>query len=147
MDQTVPGVVAKLLPDGFAAAPAAAPPQVQEAIWAANAIVGLPYIRGGGHVSSFRSHGYDCSGTVSFALHGGKLLSSPLDSGQFMHWGAAGRGQWITIYTNPGHAYVVIAGLRLDTSAVNDPSGKNGPRWRALRRSSHGFRVRHPVGL
>jgi hypothetical protein len=64
-----------------------------------------------------------------------------------MHWGAGGAGQWITVYTNPGHAYAVIAGLRLDTSAAGDPSGAKGPRWRPVLRSSHGFKARHPVGL
>ena len=84
---------------------------------------------------------------MSVALHGGDLLDAPLDSASFMHWGAAGAGEWITVYTNPGHAYAVIAGLRLDTSAAGDPSGLKGPRWRPNLRSSHGFKARHPVGL
>jgi hypothetical protein len=156
VDMTVPGALAKLLPDGTAAAPADAPPQVQQAIWAANQIQDKPYIYGGGH-RSFTAAGYDCSGTVSYALHGGGLLSAPLDSGRFMSWGMAGAGQWITVFTNPGHAYVVIAGLRLDTSAAGVTraaklSGftkalQSGPRWRPTQRSSHGYKKRHPVGF
>ena len=149
----VPGKVAKLLPDGTAAAPALAPPQVQQAIWAANMITRRPYVYGGGH-GSFRSRGYDCSGTVSFALHAAGLLDSPLDSSSFMRWGARGKGQWITVYTNPGHAYVIIAGLRLDTSsagvsraASGARAGQSGPRWRPTRRSWRGYRRRHPIGF
>jgi hypothetical protein len=149
----VPGTVAKLLPDGTAAAPALAPPQVQQAIWAANTLQRKPYIYGGGH-RSFKSRGYDCSGTVSFALHAAGLLTSPLDSSSFMTWGARGRGHWITIFTNPGHAYAMIAGLRLDTSSAGVSSARygakatqSGPRWRPTRRSSRGYRLRHPVGF
>jgi cell wall-associated NlpC family hydrolase len=119
-----------------------APIEVQKAIWAANEITKKPYIYGGGH-RSFKSRGYDCSGTVSYALHGAGLLASPLDSSSFMKWGAAGKGDWITIYTNPGHAYAYIAGLRLDTSGP----GESGPRWRVAKRSNKGFRVRHPAGF
>jgi cell wall-associated NlpC family hydrolase len=143
---TVPGEVATIV-DGLAAAPASAPDSVKQAIWAANAIIGRPYRYGGGHAKGFSDRGYDCSGTVSFALHGGDLLDSPLDSGSFMRWGESGEGQWITVYTNPGHAYAVIAGLRLDTSAAGDPSGAKGPRWRPALRSSRGFKARHPIGL
>jgi hypothetical protein len=152
---TVPGVVAKLLPDGTAAAPALAPLPVQQAIWAANLIQDKPYIYGGGH-GDFDAAGYDCSGTVSYALHAGGLLDTPLDSGSFMSWGDAGAGQWITVFTNPGHAYAVIAGLRLDTSSAGvtrsflaaDPKAtERGPRWRPTMRSSHGFKRRHPVGF
>lgn len=142
----VAGEDAKLLSNGKAAAPAGAPEAVQQAIAAANQIIGRPYVYGGGH-KSFLSRGYDCSGTVSFALHGGDLLSSPLDSSSFLSWGKAGRGDWITIYTNPGHAFVVIAGLRLDTSAAGDPRGGKGPRWRPTLRRTAGFRARHPLGL
>jgi hypothetical protein len=144
---TVPGAQAQMTSDGLAAAPEAAPLPVKQAIWAANAIIGRPYRYGGGHGRGFVDRGYDCSGTVSFALHGGDLLDSPLDSGSFMRWGAGGEGEWITVYTNPGHAYVVIAGLRLDTSAAGDPSGAKGPRWRPTLRSSRGFRARHPNGF
>jgi hypothetical protein len=142
----VPGAVATILPDGRAAPPAGAPIEVQQAILAANQIVGKPYRYGGGH-RSFIDRGYDCSGTVSFALNGGGLLKSPLDSRGFFRWGEAGPGAWITVYTKSSHAYVVIAGLRLDTSAAGDPSGLKGPRWRPALRSSRGFRARHPEGF
>ena len=132
--------------DGRANAPPEAPPEVQAAIAAANKIVGKPYRYGGGH-AKVEDTGYDCSGTISYALIGAKLLKSPLDSSSFMRWGKPGKGAWITVYTNPGHAYVVIAGLRLDTSAAGDPSGLKGPRWRPNLRSTRGYRVRHPKGL
>ena len=143
----VPGTKAVLMDNGLAAAPADAPPAVQEAVFAANEIVGKPYRYGGGH-ARFKDSGYDCSGTISYALHGGGFLETPLDSGSFMRWGERGKGQWITVYTNPGHAYVVIAGLRLDTSAAGErrSSGK-GPRWRTNLRGGRGFRLRHPEGL
>jgi len=142
-----PGAKAVLMDDGFAAAPADAPPAVQEAVFAANEIVGKPYRYGGGH-QKFKDSGYDCSGTVSYALKGADVLKSPLDSGSFMRWGEKGKGDWITVYTNPGHAFVVIAGLRLDTSAAGErrSSGK-GPRWRQNLRGGRGFRARHPEGL
>lgn len=143
---TVPGDVAQVV-DGIAYAPQDAPPAVQQAIWAGNQIVGLPYRFGGGHRLGFTDTGYDCSGTVSFALHGADLVKTPLDSSDFMRWGLRGRGAWITVYTNPGHAYMTIAGIRLDTSSAGDPSGLKGPRWRPLVRSSRGFRARHPLGL
>ena len=143
---TVPGTRAKLLDDGTAAAPELAPPAVQKAIWATNLIVGKPYRYGGGH-RSFKDSAYDCSGTVSVALNAAGTLRSPLDSSSFMSWGAAGEGDWITVYTHPGHAFVVIAGLRLDTSAAGDPSGDKGPRWRPTLRSTSGFKRRHPAGL
>ena len=137
---TVPGDVGAIR-DGVAYAPENAPLAVQQVIWAANRLRHKPYIYGGGH-QSFRSRGYDCSGTVSFALHGGGLLDSPLDSSSFMQWGERGRGQWITVYTNPGHAWAIIAGLRLDTSGP----GESGPRWRTEARTGRGFRARHPLG-
>jgi hypothetical protein len=143
---TVPGTQAVLLPDGTAAAPLDAPPQVQAAVWAANTIQTLPYRYGGGHRSFISRRGYDCSGTVSFALNAAGLLKRPLDSGSFMRWGAKGPGTWFTIYTNPGHAYVVIAGLRLDTSSAGAGGGK-GPRWRAKGRPSAGYKIRHPKGF
>jgi len=152
---TVPGAVAQLLPDGTAAAPADAPPQVQQAIWAANLIQDMPYVYGGGH-GDFDDDGYDCSGTVSYALHGAGLLDQALDSGSFMKWGEKGPGTWITVYTNPGHAYAVIAGLRLDTSAASVTRSntrkfkkalERGPRWRPTMRSARGFKARHPLGF
>lgn len=141
----VPGHTARIV-DGLAAAPIYAPLSVQKIIWAGNQIIGLPYIYGGGH-ASFKSRGYDCSGTVSFALHGAHLLPSPEDSSEFMQWGSHGVGKWVSIFTNPGHAYMTVAGLRLDTSSADDPSNQQGPRWRPLRPANEGFSVRHPTGL
>jgi cell wall-associated NlpC family hydrolase len=141
----VPGSLARYV-NGFAAAPMSAPAAVQEMIWASNQIIGLPYIFGGGH-ESFDSPGYDCSGTVSFALHGAALLATPEDSSEFMVWGSHGVGRWITVFSNPGHAYVDVAGLRLDTSAADDPSNQQGPRWRPLRAANGGFTIRHPLGF
>jgi cell wall-associated NlpC family hydrolase len=141
----VPGSITRYV-GGLAAAPLAAPVAVQQLVWAANQIIGLPYIYGGGH-SSFVSPGYDCSGTVSFALHGASLLSTPEDSSEFEGWGAQGIGRWVTIFSNPGHAYLTVAGLRLDTSAADDPTNQQGPRWRPLRRGNGGYVVRHPVVL
>jgi len=143
---TVPGVVAQIL-NGVAYAPEQAPDQVKQAVWAANQIVGLPYRLGGGHKLGFNDRAYDCSGTVSFAMHGAGLLARPRDSSSFLRYGAAGPGQWITVYTNPGHAFAVIAGLRLDTSAAGDPAGGSGPRWRPNLRSTRGYKARHPRGL
>jgi len=141
----VPGHTARII-DGIAAAPIDAPLAVQEIIWAGNQIVGLPYIYGGGH-GSFISPGYDCSGTVSYALHGASLLTTPMDSTEFEGWGGGGVGTWVTIFANGGHAYMTVAGIRLDTSPANDPSNLPGPRWRPLRPENAGFVVRHPVGL
>jgi cell wall-associated NlpC family hydrolase len=143
---TVPGVVAQAV-NGIAYAPDQAPDAVKQAIWAANQIVGMPYRLGGGHKLGFTDHAYDCSGTVSFAMHGAGLLAAPRDSSSFMRYGVAGKGQWITVYTNPAHAFAVIAGLRLDTSAAGDPAGGSGPRWRPNLRSTRGYRARHPLGL
>lgn len=140
----VPGRTARYI-NGLAAAPMAAPLNVQKIIWAGNQIVGDPYIWGGGH-ASFKSPGYDCSGTVSFALHGGHLLATPEDSSEFEGFGSHGVGAWVTIFTNAGHAYMTVAGLRLDTSSADDPSNQQGPRWRPLRPANEGFSVRHPTG-
>lgn len=142
---TVPGTVARILPDGYAAAPAGAPASVQQAIWAGNQLIGLPYVYGGGH-GSFVAAGYDCSGSVSWALHGGGLITAPLDSIEYMGWGAAGRGSWITVYTNYSHAFVEIAGIRLDTSTAGDIGGEGGPRWRPLLHDTAGYALRHPWG-
>jgi hypothetical protein len=109
-------------------------------IAAANQISDMPYLWGGGH-GSWDSSGYDCSGAISFALHGGGLLSSPLDSTGFTTWGMAGAGRWITVYGNSGHAFAVIAGLRWDTSMT----AGNGPGWSEEMRSPQGFRARHPA--
>lgn len=138
----LPGQRAKLLSNGDAVAPAGAPLAVRGAIEAANRINHLPYVWGGGH-GSFSDSGYDCSGAVSYALHGGGLLSSPLDSTGLEFWGSPGAGNWITVFANSGHTYAVIAGLRWDTSMT----GGNGPRWSTMMRSSAGFVARHPSGL
>jgi peptidoglycan hydrolase-like protein with peptidoglycan-binding domain len=115
---------------------------VQRVIAAANAIATKPYRYGGGH-GSFTDSGYDCSGSVSYALHGGGLLSSPLDSSAFMSYGRPGPGKHITIYANPGHVYMTIDGRRFDTSARSE----TGSRWTSTQRSSAGYTVRHPAGF
>ncbi|HEY6760063.1 MAG TPA: hypothetical protein VI318_11250 [Baekduia sp.] len=145
--QLTPEQTAVILPNGMAAAPATSPQAVKDAIAAANTIVGKPYVYGGGHNLKFTGRGYDCSGTVSYALHGANILKAPLDSSSFMKWGLKGAGTWFTVYTNPSHAFAIIAGLRLDTSAAGDPSGLSGPRWRPVLRSTKGFTARHPVGF
>jgi cell wall-associated NlpC family hydrolase len=132
-----------ILLTGVALAPPQAPEAVKGAINAANTIVGRPYVWGGGH-GSFYSHGYDCSGSVSFALFGGGLIPRPLTSGELQRWGAPGPGKWITVYANPGHTFVEIAGLRWDT--VGDEKG-TGPRWHLPTSSTAGFLARHPPGL
>jgi cell wall-associated NlpC family hydrolase len=136
------GEQATLGDDGRAVAPASAPQQVKDAIAAANEIVDKPYKYGGGH-GSFEDSGYDCSGAASYALHGAGVLDAPLDSSGLMSFGEAGEGEWITVYAHGGHAYLVIAGLRFDTSG----RGEKGPRWRPEKRSASGYTVRHPQGL
>ena len=133
---------ATLQPDGTAVAPSSAPQRVKDVIAAANEIIDKPYRYGGGH-GSFQDSGYDCSGTVSYAMHGGSFVSQPLDSTGFMSWAHAGSGTWITTYANSGHVYAVIAGLRLDTSGT----GGTGPSWHNDMRSASGYTVRHPAGL
>ena len=130
------------LAGALALAPAVAPLEVLAAVTAANSIAGFPYKWGGGH-GSFQDSGYDCSGAVSHVLHAVGVLDDPLDSSGFKRWGERGKGQWITVYTKRGHAYVVIAGLRFDTSG----RGGKGPRWRTESRPSAGFVARHPEGL
>ncbi len=137
----VPGSKAKLV-RGKAIAPADAPAEVVAAIKAANRIRNKPYRYGGGH-QRFRDKGYDCSGAVSFALHKAGLLDSPLDSSGLAKWGKRGKGSWITVYGNPGHAYAVIAGLRWDTSST----AGNGPGWSKEMRSARGYKKRHWQGL
>jgi septal ring factor EnvC (AmiA/AmiB activator) len=133
------GSTATINSDGTATAPADAPQAVKDAIAAGNQITNTPYLYGGGHGSFDSPGGYDCSGSVSYALHGGGLLSSPLDSTGFMTWGDPGPGQWITVYSNPGHAYMVIAGIRFDTSGAP-------PRWQGALRDSAGYVATHPPG-
>jgi peptidoglycan hydrolase-like protein with peptidoglycan-binding domain len=127
---------------GLAIAPSDAPAVVKEVIAAANRIAFKPYIYGGGH-GSWNSAGYDCSGSVSYALHGGGLLNQTEDSSELESYGAAGAGRWITIWTNAGHAYMYVAGLRFDTSAQGETGGS---RWTSASRSNAGFMERHPVG-
>ena len=115
---------------------------VQRVIAAANRIATKPYRYGGGH-RTFNDVGYDCSGSISYALHGAGLLRSPLDSTGFMSYGAPGRGRHITIYANAGHAFMVVDGRRFDTSAI----GETGSRWTSTHRSSQGYVARHPPGL
>lgn len=142
-EQQAPAGRARLSRDGRTAiAPPGAPERVKRAIHYANKLTRKRYRYGGGH-ASFRDSGYDCSGAVSYALRGAKTLRRPMDSSGLMSWGSSGRGKWITVYTKPSHAYVVIAGLRFDTSG----RGEEGPRWRREARSSSGYRVRHWRGL
>jgi len=135
-----PGQQAEFISESQASVPASAPPAVKAAIEAANAIATTPYLWGGGH-GSFESSGYDCSGAVSYALHGGGFLESPLDSTGLTTWGEPGAGQWITVYGNSGHAWMLIAGLAFDTS------GGAGPRWHSSPvYTAEGFIARHPPG-
>jgi hypothetical protein len=142
---TVPGSSAQLR-HGVACAPEKAPVAVKRAIWAANQLRSKPYRYGGGH-TSFLDNGYDCSGTVSYALAAAGLLRSPLSSNELTRFGNGGRGKWITVYARNGHAFAVIAGLRLDTTAWNSRSDREAPRWQPTFRPPRGFEPRHPVGL
>ena len=137
------GETATISADGkTATAPAGAPQEVKDAIAAANKITDKPYRYGGGH-GDFEDSGYDCSGAVSYALHGADLLDAPLDSSGLAQWGESGAGKWMTVYGKSSHAYVVIAGARFDTSG----KGEEGPRWRHEEASTSGYAVRHPEGL
>ena len=138
--------------NGKAIAPADAPPEITKLIAAANRIVTKPYKYGGGH-AKVEDTGYDCSGTVSYALLKSGLMSGyPLDSTGFMSWGAGGTGNWITVYAHGGHAYLVVAGIRLDTGYRDEYVAKwggapgSGPRW-GKPRNPKGFTVRHPAGF
>ena len=137
-----PGERATVGADGLAVAPAAAPPVVQAVILAGNKIAKKRYIYGGGH-GDWEDDGYDCSGSVSYALHGGGLLKTSMASGGFMKWAAPGAGRWITTYANGGHMYMVFAGLRFDTSGKK----RTGTRWQSDMRSTAGYKIRHPNGL
>jgi hypothetical protein len=131
-----------VLKRGGVSRPGGGPATVRRIIAAADRIAGMPYKYGGGH-GTWNDSGYDCSGSVSYALHGAGLLSSALTSGGFMSWGAPGKGRWVTIYANPGHVYMVINGRRFDTSGRDE----SGSRWQSRSRSSAGYTVRHPPGL
>ena len=129
------------LKKGKAIPPTAAPARVERVIRWANRIRNKPYIYGGGH-GSFNSPGYDCSGAVSYALRGGRFVSSPMASSGYMNWRNRGRGRWITVYSNPGHMYMVVAGLRFDTAMTPG----DGPGWSKSMRSTPGsFSTRHPA--
>ena len=136
------GPRARVRADGSAVAPDDAPEIVKRVILAGNAIAKFPYKWGGGH-GAWRDNGYDCSGSVSFALAAAGLLDRPLTSGLFMRYGDAGPGDWITIYANDGHVFMVVAGLRFDTSG----QGRAGTRWQEAPRTVAGFAVRHIDGL
>jgi len=137
-----PGDKATINPDGTATAPASAPVAVQQIIAAGNAIATKPYKYGGGH-GKWDDSGYDCSGSVSYALHGADLLKVARDSTGLETFGEDGPGQWVTVYGKASHAYMVVAGLRFDTSGRS----KNGTRWQSDMRTSDGYVVRHPAGL
>jgi len=138
---TVKGKTAKLR-HGVAIPPEDAPARVVQAIEAANKIRNKPYIWGGGH-GKWKDKGYDCSGAVSYMLHGGHMLNTPLDSGSLASsWGERGKGRWITVYANGGHTYAVVAGLRWDTSMT----AGDGPGWSTEMRSARGFVKKHYEG-
>jgi cell wall-associated NlpC family hydrolase len=138
----VPGELAAVGRNGIAYAPKRAPYRVKLVIWAANQLRKKPYKWGGGH-GNWRDSGYDCSGSVSYVLHAAGLLGTPQDSRGFTRYGEKGLGRWISIYANDGHVFMVVAGVRFDTSGM----GEHGPRWRPYPRSAAGFKVRHPGGL
>jgi hypothetical protein len=133
--------------DGLATVPPGAPARVAQIIRGANEVARKPYVYGGGHGrladETWIDTAYDCSGSVSFALATAGLADSPMDSGTLAHWGRPGRGRWVTIYANAGHAFMVVAGLRFDTSGRGD----TGSRWQTASRGTGGFTVRHPPGL
>jgi hypothetical protein len=135
---------ATLMPDGTAVAPANAPPAVQAAIAAGNQIRSMPYKWGGGH-RTFYDTGYDCSGAVSYVLHAAGMLTSPMTSGGLAtSWGILGKGWWITVFANPSHTYMKVAGLRFDTSAVGEKLNQgSGPRWRKTKRKPRGYAIKH----
>jgi len=137
-----PTEAATIGPDGLAVAPASAPPEVQAIIEYGNRIHAKPYKYGGGH-GKWRDTGYDCSGSMSYAFHGAGMLDTALDSTGFMSWGEPGKGEWVTTYANAGHSYMVVAGLRFDTSG----RAEDNSRWHTDMRSAKGYTVRHPTGL
>lgn len=143
---TVAGKTAMIRRNGLAAIPKGAPASVRAIISAANQIIGKPYKWGGGHGRLFDS-GYDCSGSVSYALIRAGLLGYPMVSGTLAHWGTSGEGRYVTIYANASHVYMEVAGLRLDTSSVGDNGGKSGVRWRPPIGKRFGFAVRHIGGI
>jgi hypothetical protein len=143
VDMCTPTPKARLLTNGMLVPPQSAPARVKRVIAFANKIRNKPYVYGGGHQRWWDS-GYDCSGSVSYALRGGNFLSSPMPSGPLASWGMSGEGRWITVYANAGHTYAVIAGYRWDTSGNGD--GKTGPSWHEDLRDNVGYVARHPAG-
>lgn len=139
-DQTI--VRAEVLDNGIALPPLESPPEVKSIIEAGNGIARTPYLWGGGH-GKWQDNGYDCSGSVSFALASAGLLDRSLTSGQLMRWGKPGKGRWVTIWTNEGHVFLEVAGVRFDTTGRK----KTGSRWQNEMRSRAGFVARHPAGL
>lgn len=133
---------ARITRRGNVLAPTHAPRVVRRVIAAANRISRTPYVWGGGH-GNWSAAGYDCSGSVSYALHGGRLLGTAMASGAFTGWGRPGKGRWITVYANGGHAYMVVGGLRYDTTAFK----AGGNRWTKFQRPAAGYVARHPAGL
>jgi cell wall-associated NlpC family hydrolase len=133
---------AEVLKNGIALPPIEAPSAVRSIIEAGNYIARTPYLWGGGH-GKWIDTGYDCSGSISYALARAGLLNAPLDSGRLMSWGEPGKGKWVTIYANSGHVYMVVAGVRFDTSGTKT----NGSRWQSAMRPGGGFVERHPAGL
>ena len=133
---------ADVLKNGIALPPIEAPEAVRQIIEAGNSIARTPYLWGGGH-GKWLDSGYDCSGSVSYALASAGLLNAPLDSGRLMSWGKPGPGKWVTIYANQGHVYLVVAGVRFDTSGTR----ATGSRWQNTMRPGGGFVARHPPGL
>jgi len=129
--------------DGLAVAPASAPEEVKAIIEAGNEIATEPYEYGGGHGRRLRDSGYDCSGSISYVLRAAGLLDVALDSLGLARWGEPGRGEWVTVRANAGHAYMIVANLRFDTSARK----RTGSRWSETMRSARGYRGRHPEGL
>ena len=139
-DQTI--VRAEVLDNGIALPPLEAPPEVRQIIEAGNGIARTPYLWGGGH-GKWQDKGYDCSGSVSFALASAGLLDRSLTSGQLEGWGKPGKGKWVTVWTNDGHVFLEVAGVRFDTTGRK----KTGSRWQNEMRSREGFVARHPPGL
>lgn len=130
-------------PNGMARAPANAPDAIKRAIAAGNRIARAPYLWGGGH-GKWEDSGYDCSGSVSYALAYGGMLGTTLTSGQMAGWGSPGPGKWLTVYANEGHVFMYVAGLRFDTSGR---SSDRSSRWQLAPRSAAGFVARHYPGL
>ena len=128
-----------------AVAPKSAPKVVKRMIRAGNEIRHKKYKWGGGH-GDWTDKGYDCSGAVSFVLHEAGILDYPLDSGGFMKWGSKRRGKWVSIFASKEHVYMIVAGLRFDTSYITD-GDRSGPGWSEYMRPAKGFRTRHPAGL